>query len=112
MRIRNRNASSVSGRRRLTGGVAAAGLVVLCVVGGAGSAGAAQLAQTATACTSYWPSPYQVCDEIRDLYTALGGPTGSLGFPTSSAQTDGGGLRQAFVNGSIFWSPSTGAYVE
>lgn len=103
-------ASGSSARRRIAGGVAAAGLAVLCLVGGGtGVAGA----QPTASCQSYWPSPYQVCDEIKDLYTALGGPAGALGFPTSAQQPFGvDGLRQTFTGGAIVWTPATGAYVE
>ena len=64
-------------------------------------------------CKSYWPSPYQVCGPIRDLYDSLGGPTGTLGFPKSAEvlDADGVGKQSEFFGGTIRWTPSTGAYV-
>ncbi|WP_134999794.1 LGFP repeat-containing protein [Rhodococcus sp. 311R] len=66
-----------------------------------------------TDCKSYWPSPYQVCGPIRDLYDSIGGPTSSLGFPKSaeSLDPDGIGKQSEFFGGIIRWTPSTGAYV-
>lgn len=64
-------------------------------------------------CKSYWPSFYQVCGPIRDLYESLGGPAGTLGLP-KSAETldpDGIGKQIEFFGGTIRWTPSTGAYV-
>lgn len=29
-------------------------------------------------CKTYWPSFYQVCGPIRDLYESLGGPTSCM----------------------------------
>lgn len=99
-------------RRRMAGGVAAAGMAVLCLVGGAGMAGAQPVAPVAD-CRAYWPSPFPVCDQIKDLYTSLGGAASPLGYPSSAAQPYGvDGLRQTFLNGAIVWTPSTGAYVE
>ncbi|MGW0020930.1 LGFP repeat-containing protein [Rhodococcus sp. NPDC003382] len=110
MNVTTLPASGSSARRRIAGGVAAAGLAVLCLVGGGTSVAGAQ---QAASCQSYWPSPYQVCDEIKDLYASLGGPAGALGFPTSAQQPFGvDGLRQTFTGGVIVWTPATGAYVE
>lgn len=65
-----------------------------------------------TNCTAY-SSTASVCGAIRDKYEALGGPAGSLGYPTSNELTnpDGVGKRNTFQNqgASIYWSPSTGA---
>ncbi|MFI7166945.1 LGFP repeat-containing protein [Rhodococcus erythropolis] len=68
---------------------------------------------TSADCQTYWPSPYQVCGPIRDLYTSLGGPTGTLGFPKSAEvlDPDGIGKQSEFFGGTIRWTPSTGAYV-
>ena len=51
--------------------------------------------------------------DILAAYRAAGGPTGYLGFPTSSdARTaDGRGYVVRFQGGDIWWSPSTGAQV-
>lgn len=49
---------------------------------------------------------------IAAEYGAQGGPSGHLGAPTSAIlpiAANGGGLGQAFQNGSIYWSPATGA---
>ncbi|MCS4255976.1 uncharacterized protein with LGFP repeats [Rhodococcus erythropolis] len=64
-------------------------------------------------CQTYWPSPYQVCGPIRDLYASLGGPTGALGFPKSAEvlDPDGIGKQSEFFGGNIRWTPATGAYV-
>ncbi|MCK8673938.1 hypothetical protein M1M07_22870 [Rhodococcus sp. HM1] len=37
----------------------------------------------ASGCQYYWPSPFQVCDDIRDKYNSLGGPASFLSYPTS-----------------------------
>ena len=64
-------------------------------------------------CQSYWPSPYLVCGEIRDLYNSLGGPSGSLSFPKTAEITNpDGSTQQAFINGTITWTAATGAYVS
>ncbi|WP_240960068.1 hypothetical protein [Rhodococcus sp. HNM0563] len=98
-------------RRRMATGVAAAALAVLCLTGG-GVAAAAPV-QPAADCQTYWPSPFQVCDQIKDLYNSLGGAASPLGFPSSAAQPYGtDGLRQTFTGGAIIWTPGTGAYVE
>ncbi|MGQ5696317.1 LGFP repeat-containing protein [Rhodococcus erythropolis] len=64
-------------------------------------------------CQLYWPSPYEVCGPIRDLYNTLGGATSSLGWPKSAETTDpdGIGKRSEFTGGAIHWTPDTGAYV-
>lgn len=52
--------------------------------------------------------------QIRDLYASTGGPNGPLGPPVSEIlyiSANGGGLGQAYVNGSIFWTGATGAYI-
>lgn len=68
--------------------------------------------QSDTACRVYWPSPFQVCGEIRKLYDSIGGPTSFLTFPKSNELTnpDGVGKRTEFINGFIYWHPSTGAH--
>ncbi|EOA63865.1 hypothetical protein J433_11997, partial [Corynebacterium glutamicum MT] len=68
--------------------------------------------QSDTACKVYWPSPFQVCGEIRKLYDSIGGPTSFLTFPKSNELTnpDGIGKRTEFLNGFIYWHPSTGAH--
>lgn len=64
-------------------------------------------------CQSYWPSPYEVCGEIRDLYNSLGGPSGSLSFPNAAEITNpDGSKQQTFIKGTIIWTAATGAYVD
>ncbi|WP_328811799.1 LGFP repeat-containing protein [Rhodococcus sp. NBC_00294] len=77
-------------------------------------ASAAPQATAAATCQSFWPTPYPVCGEILDLYTSLGGPTGTLSYPQGpeAPAGDGIGTRQAFLGGSVYYSPTTGAYVE
>jgi hypothetical protein len=71
---------------------------------------------TASNCTSYTSSAsgtHSVCGAIRVKYLALGGPTGFLGYPTTdeTGTPDGVGRFNNFSNsGSIYWSPSTGAW--
>lgn len=64
--------------------------------------------------TAYWsPSTdaHALFGAINARYNALGGPSGWLGFPISgeAATRDGVGRYVHFQNGSIYWSPSTGA---
>lgn len=63
-------------------------------------------------CQTYWPSPNAVCGEIRNKYNAMGGPASFLNFPKSPEYQNPGatGFRSEFVNGSLYWSPSTGAH--
>ncbi|OZE92925.1 hypothetical protein CH299_28885 [Rhodococcus sp. 14-2686-1-2] len=98
-------------------------LFVACIIGSASIAGlaTAQAAPTsgsaavttvAADCQLYWPTPYSVCGEIRDLYNSLGGPASALSFPKGAEVTNPDGSKYSpFLNGTIAWSPSTGAYV-
>ena len=55
-----------------------------------------------------------VVGDVSLLYDGVAGAEGFLGWPTSSAAYDsanGGGLRQSFQSGVIFWSASTGARI-
>ncbi|MCW4354090.1 hypothetical protein ONR57_12345 [Hoyosella sp. YIM 151337] len=63
-------------------------------------------------CQVYWPSPHLVCGAIKDKYNAMGGPGSWLSWPNSPeyVNPDGIGARSQFLNGSIYWSPSTGAH--
>ncbi|MGP6175470.1 LGFP repeat-containing protein [Corynebacterium sp. A21] len=69
-------------------------------------------AMTANSCQIFWPSPYQVCGAIRDKYLAIGGPGSFLSYPRSGelGVPDGQGRRTEFINGYIYWHPSTGAH--
>jgi LGFP repeat/PQQ-like domain len=73
-------------------------------------------ASTTQTCTTY-SSPatgsHQVCGAIRAKYEALGGPFGFLGYPLTdqTGTPDGIGRFNHFANnGSIYWTPSTGAW--
>ncbi|WP_167761722.1 hypothetical protein [Blastococcus sp. CT_GayMR19] len=61
----------------------------------------------------YW-SPtsgaHWLADDIRGRWWALGGTTGTLGFPTSDLVAVPGGTGAAFQGGSIYSSPGTGAH--
>lgn len=61
-------------------------------------------------CTIYWQSgvgAFEVHGAIRDTYHSLGGPIGSLGFPTSDEQNVPGASAPAransFQHGSLLW---------
>jgi hypothetical protein len=53
---------------------------------------------------------HEVHGDIRNKYDALGGPSGSLGFPRTDelAMTDGVGRFNDFAGGSIYWTRHTG----
>ena len=63
----------------------------------------------------YW-SPSTGTWEVRGLllqrWTALGGPRGLLGYPVTGTRSvsDGIGRYNDFQGGSVYWSPSTGAW--
>ena len=62
----------------------------------------------------YWSQingAHSVQGKIREKWLALGGSSGSLGFPTSDEVVlpDGQGRMNHFEHGSIYWHPSTGA---
>jgi hypothetical protein len=63
----------------------------------------------------YWSAAtgaHEVHGAIRDRYTAWGGPTSTLGFPTTDElpTADGVGRYNQFQNGAIYWSPASGAH--
>src|SRR5207245_1095626 len=49
---------------------------------------------------------------IREKWAAIGWETSALGYPISDELTtpDGVGRYNVFQNGSIYWTPSTGAF--
>ncbi|MFC9762741.1 amidase domain-containing protein [Rhodococcus jostii] len=53
-----------------------------------------------------------MCGLILDKYRAMGGPSGSLGYPTTNENVlpDQVGRSSVFEHGSIFWSPNFGAH--
>lgn len=69
-------------------------------------------AQNSTNCRTFPFSSHQVCGAILERYVQLGGATSWLLWPTEAMtlNPDGTGYRQRFVNGFIYWSPSTGAH--
>jgi hypothetical protein len=76
------------------------------------AAGSSATIPAAADCQLFWPSPYQVCGDIRDLYVSLGGVQSTLSFPSGPEVTNPDGSKYStFVNGTIYWSAATGAYV-
>ena len=91
-----------------------------------GAALAAGYASSGDPCSSYgnrnffgyfsewFGSPVSAGPGFVDLkYALMGGETGALGAATSGyidIVDNGGGTGRAFVNGSIYWSPSYGVY--
>ncbi|OYO17716.1 hypothetical protein CGZ94_02190 [Enemella evansiae] len=69
------------------------------------------IAQDFTGGTVYWRDgrAVMVYGTIGERYAALGGPSGQLGFPTRQEFGFNGGRVTDFGNGSIYWSPATGA---
>ena len=78
---------------------------------------------TPTNCSTYTSSgtgSHQVCGPILAKYQALGGPSSFLGYPTTDElpTPDGTGRFNHFsstanvndVDGSIYWTPNTGAW--
>lgn len=56
---------------------------------------------------------YELHGAIRSRYRSFGGPTSTLGFPTSDQQDIAeisGARRNLFTSGAILWSGPTGAY--
>lgn len=68
--------------------------------------------RAAPGCSVYWPSWFEVCGAIKELYDKIGGPTSFLSLPRSGELTnpDGVGKRTEFLNGFIYWHPDTGAH--
>jgi uncharacterized protein with LGFP repeats len=60
-----------------------------------------------------WTGTFTVLGPIRDRWGAQGWERGGLGRPTSDTFCGlrDGGCGQHFMNGSIYWSPATGARV-
>jgi uncharacterized protein with LGFP repeats len=63
----------------------------------------------------YW-SPqtgtHAIEGQIRDRWTAAGGATGALGFPTSDEQAAANGVRYStFQDGGVYWTSAGGAQV-
>ncbi|WP_254900759.1 hypothetical protein [Rhodococcus sp. 1168] len=100
-------------RSTLTAGIR--GLLVAGVVGGSALAamataqaapdtGSSTVITVAADCQSYWPSPYQVCGEIKDLYNSLGAAQSALSFPTAAEVTNPDGSKYStFLGGTIYW---------
>lgn len=63
----------------------------------------------------YWAAgigAHTIQGAIRDKWRAMGAEKSALGFPTSDEKItpDGKGRYNTFQNGSIYWSPTTGAH--
>jgi uncharacterized protein with LGFP repeats len=78
-------------------------------LGAPGGSGTVQGFQNG-AITSSATGTFPISGAIRDEYGALGGVTGQFGWPSSAPIENSGGLVQAFQNGAIVWSASTGAH--
>jgi hypothetical protein len=54
-----------------------------------------------------------IYSEILDTWSELGGPTGSLGYPTYDELASGHGPSRCscFQHGRVYWSPESGAFV-
>ena len=64
--------------------------------------------------TMYWSPPtgaHFVEGAVLSRWLGEGGPTGRLGYPTSSEEAVAGGVRARFQGGTIFWSPTTGTHI-
>ncbi|POH72504.1 GDSL-type esterase/lipase family protein [Arthrobacter glacialis] len=61
----------------------------------------------------YSPSTgtHETLGAIRTTWVNSGSEGGPLGFPISDESTIGQGQAQNFQNGTIYWSPSTGAHI-
>ena len=55
---------------------------------------------------------FEVHGLIRDRWLAIGGTSSILGYPTTNESTtpDGVGRYNHFQNGSVYWTPTTGAH--
>jgi len=55
---------------------------------------------------------HMVLGDIEQRYVAMGGPGGPLGCPLTDelVNPDGFGRRTQFQNGTIYWSPRSGAW--
>ncbi len=90
--------------------VALAGLSLPVVSGGKSASAAPAGCQLYS---SPWTGSHWVCGAILAKYQSLGGPYGFLGFPVTDElpTPDGIGRFNHFANnGSIYWTPSTGAW--
>ncbi|MCC4907847.1 LGFP repeat-containing protein [Microbacterium sp. cx-59] len=75
---------------------------------------------TATTCsqkyvggTIYWASgagTWDVGSKPDARYQALGGPQGTLGFPSGAASCSASGCAQVFRGGVLYWTPTTAAF--
>jgi uncharacterized protein with LGFP repeats len=63
-------------------------------------------------CSSAAMAAFQVYGEIAEKWNSLGGAAGFLGAPLNdeSGTPDGVGRYNHFENGSIYWTPETGAH--
>ena len=82
------------------------------VVAGDGDAGKAQDFRGGQAYWSADTGAHVIIGRIAARYAELGGPGSFLGFPKTNELTppDGRGRYVHFENGSIYWTPDTGAW--
>ena len=71
--------------------------------------GTSQAFRSATLYTST-TGTYAVYGVLQTEYTRLGGPTGTLGWPTANDQCDTTGCTQTFQNGTLYYTPATGTW--
>lgn len=96
----------------VAGVVAGSAIAAMATAQAAPGTGSSSLTTVAVDCQLYWPSPYQVCGEIKDLYNSLGATQSALSFLKTAEVTNPDGSKfSTFINGTIYWSPATGAYV-
>lgn len=76
------------------------------------TAGCTQTFESGAVAASTRTGAHVVGGQIYGLWSSLGGPTSSLGLPTSTVLgCSSSGCTQTFEHGSITWRPSTGAQV-
>jgi len=78
----------------------------------AANGGLQQEFQNGTICWHPSTGAFEVHGSIRARWLAMGGTSSIPGYPTTNEQTtpDGIGRYNHFQNGSIYWTPATGAH--
>jgi len=78
----------------------------------AANGGLQQEFQNGTICWHASTGAFEVHGSIRARWLAMGGTSSIPGYPTTNEQTtpDGIGRYNHFQNGSIYWTPATGAH--
>lgn len=94
-------------------GLGTASSNVVAVNGGANGSGSGQMFAKGSIYYTASIGAHAVLEPVRQVYWAMHGPAGSLGWPTSDPLTlagYAGGLGQAFQGGSVYSSTATGAH--